>query len=715
MNRITSWGHRPIPLLPEVLRTRWQDELPGWVVAELDLPVGSSFSVFDATFWDAFPSPQVSPRIRSFLINTMKARLADISHLSLIQHPWPKSLAPRKVRWSPRTVNCLERAFLLDDPSGLSKLTSADLARIPAMGVTSILDFACVAEAVLTAGRSGRPDQAQPPGDLLALIEFDWAAQVSSEDPRFADVVPAGSGTLYERIDRITAEPQDPPLEESQLSAAVPAIRKRVDQLSSLTLEAALQDLIKTVSGLENKHLQALSRRLGADGNGAATLEEAARVIGVTRERMRQLQQRFEKRLPSHKIFLPQLDRALEIVHSAAPCSTQRIPLMLREAAVTRIAFEFNSLLGIAELFERPVALEVVPSIDRIRFQHLAQVEQSIRAAAQPQANASGASNVQQVVAELECRSIVAIEQQVREYLRASNQFEFLDTNWYWCPSAPSDRNRLRNLTRKMLSVASLIPVAELREGLQRHYRMRSSSRRRAWPLVVPPRAVLLTFYQAHPEFCVDSDGSVGSVVSLDYRKELNPTEQVIVDAIRSSPSLVMDRLNLARCCIEQNGMNGNTFSQYLYSSAVLSHLGTDLWSLRGIRVDPAGVEAVRRANAMRPRERRFLDHGWTSDGDLWIAARVNYEPARFVLGVPGPIRHFLGDRKYHAVDESGVPSGTIGTDANGTSFGYGTFLNRQGADENDLLLATFSLSEARVTLRLVDDDELEELSPTSN
>src|SRR5579864_7264250 len=102
---------------------------------------------------------------------------------------------------------------------------------------------------------------------------------------------------------------------------------------------------------------------------------------------------------------------------------------------------------------------------------------------------------------------------------------------------------------------------------------------------MVPPKAILLRFYQSHPEFSVAVDGNVSSSGLLDYRKELNPTELVLVEAVRSSPSQVMDRASLARRCIDQQGMNGHTFSQYLSSSPVISHLGTDLWSLRGVRV----------------------------------------------------------------------------------------------------------------------------------
>jgi hypothetical protein len=47
-----------------------------------------------------------------------------------------------------------------------------------------------------------------------------------------------------------------------------------------------------------------------------------------------------------------------------------------------------------------------------------------------------------------------------------------------------------------------------------------------------------------------------------------------------------------------------------------------------------------------------------------------------------------------------------------GVSGGYGRFLRAAGADEGDILLAQFGLSDATVRLSMIDDEELEELSP---
>lgn len=714
---LAPWGHRPTPLLPEAFRDLWKECLPEWLAEELCLPVGVTFDALGSEFWNEFGQASVSGRVRSFVIQTVKSRLAELLAVCPIRRTWPKSLDPRQVPFSVRTMNCLEREGLLDDPSRMTNLSVQDLLKIKAMGVISILDFSCITESVLGPRGDRLLGYAGEAGDLLSVVDEAWVDQVSAEDPRFADVIPIGVGTLYERIDRITLEPQDPPLEERQVTAALPAIRRRIGDLSALSLERALRQLVESVSCLQGKRLHALERRLGTDGKLPATLEESAAIIGVTRERMRQLQQRFLQRLPRHAIFLPQLDRALELVTNRAPCLAAAAEAMLKQAQISLEAFDVRSLAECGELLGRTVSFEVAQDpagATRVRKRDSGRIDAAVRTTAHRQASASGASNVEQVVAELQSNHIQASVEHVLSYLASSSEFEFLDAAWYWYPSAPQDRNRLQNLTRKMLSVASPISVGELREGVQRHYHVRSSRGISKWPIIVPPKAVLLKFYSSHPEFSVDADGNVSSPRLLNHRTELNPTELVLVEAIRSSPSQVLDRASLARRCVDQQGMNGNTFSQFLSSSAVISHLGTDLWSLRGVRVDPAAVEAARQANALRPREKRIIDHGWTDAGDLWIAARVPQETTRFVMGVPAPIRHVLVNQEYQAVDDLGIPSGIVRTNAEGMSYGggYGSFLTRRGADEGDLLLATFRLTQRQVELRLVDDDALEAISP---
>jgi hypothetical protein len=55
---------------------------------------------------------------------------------------------------------------------------------------------------------------------------------------------------------------------------------------------------------------------------------------------------------------------------------------------------------------------------------------------------------------------------------------------------------------------------------------------------------------------------------------------------------------------------------------------------------------------------------------------------------------------------------GNVRVNVEGASYGYGPFLARRGADADDILLVSFQLTAGASTLRLIDDEELEAISP---
>jgi len=82
------------------------------------------------------------------------------------------------------------------------------------------------------------------------------------------------------------------------------------------------------------------------------------------------------------------------------------------------------------------------------------------------------------------------------------------------------------------------------------------------------------------------------------------------------------------------------------------------------------------------------------------------------VLGIPSAIRRFVVGREFPATDENGVSAGTVRLNEEGTSYGYGPFWVRRGADADDILLITFRLAGSGSLLRLIDDEKLESISP---
>jgi hypothetical protein len=713
------WGSRGCPLLPESLRNSWGTEVvPEWVALELGLGRGATFAAFGAEVWARSIHSELPESVKKFVINVVAMRRKSIALIRVFVRPWPPSLDPSRVPWSSRTRNCLRNASLLRDVSRLSTLKYGELFSIPAMGAVSVLDFACAAEAALVPVPhtfTGTEDLTDFPSRLLEAIDAYWAPQVSNQDPRFAGLLPPGYMTVFEKLEQLTAEPEDPPLAEIELGRAITAIEDRLSTIASAPLEVALAQFVEQVTRIHGHRLQGLLRRLGCDGESPATLEEAASLLGVTRERMRQIHKRFSERLPNHSIFMPQLDAAINVIREAAPISADQAAELVRARGISRRSFHPKSILAAAEFCGRsqPFEMDNSAGFPRVIVEQKREFERAVLSVACRQAEASGATNVQEVGAELTSREHAGFtDETIRRFLKDCPDIEFLNQDWFWHKSGIPDRNRLRNVTRKMLSVTSPIPVGEVREGIHRYYKIRRTRGLSSWPLVTPPRSVLQELYRLHPEFSIDAAGLVAYVGKLEYRRELNSTEQVLFEVLRSSPACLLDRSSLARTCSEL-GMNPNTFSQYLSSSPVIAHVGTDMWSLRGTRVDPAAVEALREANAATPVKKRIIDHGWAESGELWLAARLPELPSSsFTVGVPSAIRRFVAGREFPATDERGLAAGVVRVNAEGTSYGYGAFLGRRGADADDILLVSFQLTAGESTLRLIDDEELEVISP---
>jgi hypothetical protein len=675
--------------------------------------------VLGKSVWATTCAEAITDRQKNFLLNLVQARRSEIQAIRVFAQPVPYWFDLKDLPLSTRTRNCLINGNLLAERERLSSLTFGSLFQIRSMGAVSILEFACMVEAALERAASGgaetEPSIAQDV--LLEIVAEPWADQVGPADPRFSDLLPAlPQATMLEMLDALTSGPDSDSAALSQLAEAVPELRKRLEQIRALPLEGQLEDFLRALSHFDGERLGALIDRFGWGGKPSITLEEAGERLNITRERMRQLQEKVSQRLGaiSFPAFMPGLDEALRALADASPLGAHAAGALLRQKGISGIEFQPECVIAAANACGRKpsVQLQTVKKRTIVAAAAVRNADAILRVAYH-QAHASGASNVSEVVAEMTANNLRVGEGAVRHVLREFSEVRFVDEAWFCHRPTNPERDRLRNVTRKMLSVASPIELGVIREGLRRVYRYRGNRGVKTWSLLVPLRSVLRAYYEAHPEFIVENGEMIGAREPLDYRVELALNDTILVDVLRSSPACVLDRASLATECTRRS-MNVNTFSLYLTYSPVILHLGTDVWSLRGVRVDPAAVEAVREANALRQKEKRVLDHGWAPEGRLWLAARIRaaHDAAGLVVNMPGPIRHYLSGRQFDARDEDGVSHGSIRVNNEGASYGFSRFLRQRGADEGDILIAEFDLTKNVALLRLGDDELLEELSP---
>jgi hypothetical protein len=411
---------------------------------------------------------------------------------------------------------------------------------------------------------------------------------------------------------------------------------------------------------------------------------------------------------------MPALDRALQLLRANTSVDSSRVVDLMKRERITEHSFHPASLLSVARSCGRTpsVKIEIVRNHSVVVHDTADRSTERLIRIAYAQANTSGASNLLELLSEAERQhNIRCAPEEAKQVLERFGDLEFLDSDWFWNPKRLEDS--LRHLTRKMLSVATPIEVGTLREGVRKAFRFRRlSAPGRTRAPNVPPRDILAAYYRAHPEFVLGEAGMVRSATPLDYRVELVGVEQVLARVLRASPTNFLDRAGLLEGCLAL-GVNPSTLWTILSYSAVVQHIAPGLWSLRGMQVNAVAVDAVLQSEAMRPREKRVMDYGWASDGLLWIAVRLpRRADLQRLFGVPAAVRRFVDGRDFPACTDAGEPCGTLKIYDNGNCGGFGQFLRRVGADEGDVLHVSFDIAKGSAILKLVDDEDLEELSP---
>lgn len=717
INKI-SWLFPPAPLLPSSLRKIWAPEpLPEWVRIETGLPQNATLEALDGRVWDSMKN--ASSRLQHYLVYYTRNHYSAIQNIKCMERSWPIGLSHKDVAWRTRTRKCLERTNLLQNERQLVQLTFMELLHIKGMGVLGALDFCATLEGVMDMWEQLSFNLGQGPNDLKAsfiatledLLSEEWPAQISSGDPRFSTLLPPADGTLQERLENllIDLEGFGRIADAQELVKSVKEIHPKIRVLNNCFLEDCLEEFLGLISKANGKRLAALSARFGWNGEDPVTLEEVGSRIGTTRERIRQIQVKILSKIPAHEVLMPRLDQALLLLEECAPLNVQAASDLLQKNGITKNKFSIKSLLDSAILLHKTTALKLCDTRSgKILVNEKGEKNvKLLPVLARKLAGRAGVTSVYEVFEALPYGKNELEETNVREILTADPHFDFLDEDWFWAPDIKNSRNRLRNVARKILSVVSPQTVHSIRGGARRLYRMRAICDKRYTTLVVPPQSAMKAFFERHREFKVEGE-LVYPSSPLDYTVELGDSDKILVDALRSSPNSLMDRNSYCEACLAR-GMNENTFSVFSTYSPVVEHVELNIWKLRGTEVSAATVEAVRKANRIKPRDERVLDSGWSKDGKLWIAAKIpRIGKNNMVIGCPSTIKRFLMNQQFQGIaKDSKITCCTIGINEAGFSYGYAPFIRRYGLDENDVLLAEFDLSTNEALLSIADEESL--------
>jgi hypothetical protein len=328
--------------------------------------------------------------------------------------------------------------------------------------------------------------------------------------------------------------------------------------------------------------------RFGWSGEPAITLEQAGERLNISRERVRQLQERVSSRLRviPFPVFMPGLDEALCALSEASPIAVDRASALLQEKGISAVNFHPESVIACALACGRrpPIQLQTVKKKTIVIAAEIRSADLILRTAYH-HAHTSGASNIGHVVAEIMTDKETEVDESCGETCAASVFRNTVSRRRLVLPPPAKPRSRSAEKPHsQMLSVISPIKLGAIREGLRREYRYNYSRGTNTWLPLVPPRSVIGDYYKSHSEFILENGDLVKAAQPLDYRVELSRNEAILVDVLRSSPACVLDKASFATECTRRS-MNINTFNAYLTYSCVIQHLGTDVWSLRGVQV----------------------------------------------------------------------------------------------------------------------------------
>ena len=146
---------------------------------------------------------------------------------------------------------------------------------------------------------------------LRAIAGHDWASQICSVDPLFSDLLPPAAPSLAAAIEEVL-EKQDTE-QVRRLVEALPLIEQRMEQRHDEYFDEVILGIASALAGRADQR-PVFARRLGLDGEPPGTLAESAELAGLHRERMRQIEARLTEHLGVAQVYIPSLDRALELL-----------------------------------------------------------------------------------------------------------------------------------------------------------------------------------------------------------------------------------------------------------------------------------------------------------------------------------------------------------------------------------------------------------------
>jgi hypothetical protein len=311
-----------------------------------------------------------------------------------------------------------------------------------------------------------------------------------------------------------------------------------------------------------------LLRRMGWDGGEQYTLEEigiATEISGlkskVSRERIRQLEQRSLKSVRHANFEMPVLDRALALIAENAPIAIERLPLLLTEASLTRVSFGYNQLFSAMTAFGKHWDLVLIGPLNHQSLipQDIAEHFTSVRELLFQNTRTRDFLSIKEIEGDLP----IGLDDPatlIEKVIQADPKLEWLDrdSGVVWSRGRQGvDWNKSLNVCVKVLTVTNEVSLKQLLQSVEKARTVAEA----------PTQEILRSMLTRDDKFKVD--GEIVKPTSFFKKSELSGTDELIIKAAKDLGPVV-NFTNMREFLVRQ-GMSSNQAQVSLYASPFLT------------------------------------------------------------------------------------------------------------------------------------------------
>jgi DNA-directed RNA polymerase alpha subunit len=438
---------------------------------------------------------------------------------------------------------------------------------------------------------------------------------------------------------------------------------------------------------LSEREKDILMKRWGICDGDAITLGEIGQQLGVTRERVRQIEAKALRKLHATPTVRRRLGPIIEAIHIADSCTqvaTSRQDL-LRQLETAGLDAT-DEALRMVQFFIDLGWVEVPPELHIDMYSQLAvirgqKVVAEVLRLAQKHARNRGAAHVQAIAAELgipsdECLGIILASPLVE-----------VASDWFILPKAA--RPFLSHARLMHVYCGDRLPLRLIRSGLRKQAR---HAEYRHVPL--PPSEVIGAALATLPEFCVHEEHSNWKCLeSLEDEIELTGSTQVLLSLL-DSRGPVLNYLDIYEGLLAA-GFSSATVTAVLGQCPLVHKLAFALYARTGIQVSLADVEEARSRRAPEVGAESTITY--RRDGSILIEQNVGG------LGEGGVIQSSHLDRLHGqwSLIASSIPHGVL-TVRNNFAYGLTSAFGFLEVKRGDRIRLSFDVRQRTVDVAVV-------------